>query len=150
MDYASIEVSSSGNFAYITALGVHQIIDHDIEASPKSYRYIKEILAIDGAFYQLYRYGDDTIGLSLSKHEPTRWGVAKNNVYLPDLVYYSPLYAHRVREFLLLGKTDEEQMQVLLVPDDDRPPELKSVPLTWAEARTILDRKWEKEYGRPL
>ena len=145
----SIEVSSSGNFAYITAPGVHQIIDHDIEASPKSYRYIGKILAIDGAFYQLFVTAQCSILLSLSKPERTRWGVAKSEVYL-NLVYFSSLYANRGREFLILGKTDEEQMQVLLVPDDNYAPELRSVPLTWAEARAILDRKWEKKYGRTL
>ena len=150
MRYASIEVSSSGNFAYITALKIHQIIDHDFEASPKSYRYIEGILAIDGAFYQLFVTVEGSILLQLSKPEPTRWSVAKSKVHLRDLVYCSSLYADRARVFLILGKTDEEQMHVLVVPENDCAPELKSVPLTWAEARAILDRKWEKEYGRPL
>lgn len=34
-----------------------------------------------------------------------------------------------------------------MVPDDDRAPELKTIPLSWADARAILDQKWEEEYG---
>ena len=119
-----------------------------MEVSPKPYRYIEEILANDGAFYQLYDYGSDSIGLSLSKPEPTKRVIARHSVDLPDLVFLSSLYSDRARKFLVLGKTDEDQMHVLLVPDNDCAPELKSVPLTWAEARAILDEKWEKKWGK--
>ena len=33
---------------------------------------------------------------------------------------------------------------------DDRVPELKTISLTWAEARAMLNRKWEEKYGHPI
>lgn len=140
--------SSSGDFAYVRSVrNTYQVIQQNIEFSPTSYRYIETYLAADGTFYELVYFSANSVALSCTKTEPTRGDVAPKSVSLYDLVHFSSLYADRCRIFLILGKTDDDYMHALIVPDDDRAPELKTMPLTWAEARAILDRKWKDKYA---
>lgn len=104
-------------------------------------------LAIDGAIYGLVALAGYSIGLRFTKPEPTRRKIAINSVYLLDLVHFSSLYANRYRIFLILGETDNDYMHALMVPEEDGAPELKRIPLTWAEARAILDKMWEKRWN---
>lgn len=67
---------------------------------------------------------------------------APERVGIPNLVHFSSSYAYRCQVFLILGRTDDEYLQALLIPNDDDAPELKTIPLTWANARAILDQKW--------
>ena len=106
-----------------------------------------EELAIDGTLYWLGCDRANSVFLSSTKFEPTRRKLATNIVSLGYLVHFSSLYANRCRIFLILGETDNDDMHVLMVPEEDGAPEMKTIPLTWAEARAILDRKWEDQYG---
>ena len=45
--------------------------------------------------------------------------------------------------FLLLGPNDNEKMRLLLVPYDGRVPEIRTLSLTFAEAKARLEEKWE-------
>ena len=45
------------------------------------------------------------------------------------------------------GKTDGDCMHALMVPDDDRAPELKTISLSWTDARAVPDKKWEEDHG---
>lgn len=153
---AGVAFSSSGDFAYIEG-GHHerrwQIIKNGMESSSKSYRYMQDCLAVDGAFYsvsRLSRYSENSLHLSLTKPEPSVRQGFPEIVWLRNLVHLSSSYAHRCQVFLLLGRTDDEYMQALLIPDNDDAPEIKTIPLTWAKARAILDQKWETAFRRPL
>lgn len=143
-----VAFSSSGDFAYIRDSQTnYQIIEQDIEVSPTSHRYIEQFLAIDGTFYELERSFTNSIYLLSTKTEPPRRNVARKKVWLDNLVHFSFSNGNYCRLFLILGKTDNDYMHALMVPEDDGAPELKTIPLTWAEARAILDRYWEDQYG---
>lgn len=143
-----IGFSSSGDYAYISiGRRNHQIILQDIEVSLTSQRYIARCLAVDGTFYKLVHSTNNSSSLSSAKAEPTRRDVATKRVWLDNLVQFLPSNGNNCRLFLILGKTDNEYMHALMVPYDHGAPELKTIPLTWAEARAILDRKWEDKYG---
>lgn len=127
------------------------MIKDNIEVSPTSHhRYIESSLAVDGAYYTIDSPGRcSTIPLSLTRLTPTKWSVAKKSVGLPNLVSLSSTLASKRKAFLLLGRTDEDQMHVLLVPtfDNECAAEVKTIPLTWAEARAKLDQMWEEKWG---
>ncbi len=125
-----------------------QIILDDIEISSTPCRYIYSSLAIDDAFYEMISDDGYSIHLTLTKPAPTKWHATIKTVDLPNLVYLSSFYASRCRFFLLLGRTDEENMRALIIPYNDSFPEVKEIPLTWAKARALLDNKWEDRWGR--
>ena len=149
----NVGFSSSGDFAYTESRSdsrrKYQIIKDSFKVSPRSFRYIERCLATDGAFYELDFSGNGTLQLALIKPEFTKWDVAKHRVCLPNLAHISSYYYERSysNTFLLLGKTDEDYMQILVAPRDDRAPVLKTILLTWREARVMLNRKWEEKYG---
>ena len=129
------------------------VIKDNIDVSSTSNRYIQRFLAVDGSLYELRCLGY-SVALILHKSESSRRGVADDStrrrvaddsVALRNLVYLSSSYTWPYEAFLLLGNTDEDYMHVLLVPgiDNDCAPEVKEIPLTWAEARAILDRNWK-------
>lgn len=145
---AVVGFSSSGDFAYIkVGHYIYKIIQQNIEFSPAPHRHIEQYLIVDDTLYELRYSSANSVFLSCTKTEPTREDVATKKVGIKDLVHFSSLYTDRCRIFLILGKTDDDYMHALIVPDDDRAPELKTIPLTWAEARAILDRKWKDKHG---
>ncbi len=87
-----------------------------------------------------------SIQLVLTKPAPTKWDAARE-VWLPNLAHLSSFHVDRSKVFLLLGRTDEDNMRALIIPDNDFSPEVKEIPLTWAKARALLDQKWEDEWG---
>ena len=94
--------------------------------------------------------GETSLRLELTKPEPTRKDGAPESVWIPNLVHLSSSYAHRCQVFLILGATDEDYMHALLIPNNDDAAEIQRIPLTWAEARAILDQKWETACRRTL
>lgn len=49
------------------------------------------------------------------------------------------------RGVLLLGENDDHKIRLLMVPENDRLPEIQDLPLTFSQARAILEQKWEEE-----
>ena len=45
--------------------------------------------------------------------------------------------------FLLLGANDEETMHLLTVPHSGRVPKIRTLPLSFAEAKLRLEKEWE-------
>lgn len=122
-----VAYSSSGDFVYIRNKRDYefmdeairsQIIKDDIEVSSTSYRYIESahgsILAIDGSLYETI-IGDQWIHLRLTK---LKEGVVEveHSVKIRSLFHIPPSYSRECQAFLLLGKTDEDCMRVLLIP----------------------------------
>ena len=85
--------------------------------------------------------------LRFNKAKLVRGSRPYEDVYLFNLAYLSSSYAKGSSVYIILGKTDEDQMHALVIPHNREAPELKTIPLTWAEAQAILQRKWEDRYG---
>ena len=71
-------------------------------------------------------------------------------VLLRDIASFSSHLAAADR-FLLLGENDDEKMRMLIAPDDGRTPVVKTLSLTFSEARVRLEKEWqmrEKEWRR--
>ena len=69
---------------------------------------------------------------------------------LRDVASYSSHLANTNR-FLLLGANDDEKMRMLIAPHDGSAPVIKTLSLTFAEARVRLEKEWqrqEKEWQR--
>ena len=96
---------------------------------------------------------EHTVQLVLAKPAPRGWDIASCDVEIPNLTHISSLYAFKFEAYLLLGRTDDEDMHVLIIPRKKSrkkyPPELKTIHLTWADAKRILNEKWEQKWGRP-
>ena len=147
-EYLEVGFSTFGDFAYIESEVNRRISKDSFGGSPTSYRYMQQSLAVDRAFYEIHIYLDCSIWLSLAKPRSTGWSGVDYRVYLENLAYVSSFYADQCQVFLLLGRTDDDYMHVLLIPKNDCAPELKTIPLTWAEARAKLDQKWEEDLQR--
>lgn len=106
-----------------------------------------ELLAYDGLFYSCKSLSSQH---TLVMYQPGWPG--KCCVTLSISVTISQSYADNRRKYLLLGNNDDESMRLLLIPlreyDDRRPVEVKTIPLTWAQARVELNRLWEEKYGK--
>lgn len=64
-----------------------------------------------------------------------------------DLAYFPSCYDCRYfKLFLILGKTDDVKLRCMIVPDDHRPAEIKTLPITWAKAQEMLDQEPEEKY----
>lgn len=77
----------------------------------------------------------------------------KYHVTLSISATISQSYSYNSHLHLLLGKHDDERMRLLLIPvnnysGDRRPAEIKTIPLTWAQAQAELHRLWEEKYGK--
>lgn len=115
---------------------------------PCSYSFSRHFLAYGGRLYSLQSASVDHSRLTLTMNQPG-WPV-QHNVHLSNWVIVSQIYKHDVSISLLLGKNDDERMRLLISPwgyGDRRFAEIKTIPLTWAEAQAELNRLWEKRYG---
>lgn len=145
-----VAFSSSGDFAYTKFdqwdkfkecyLPRWRIIKDNVKVSSISYRYMQRSLVVDGALYKL-----NVDGCSIHLELALPWPEFFSTGTLPNLVSLSSSYVDRCKAFLLLGQTDEDEMRILFIPENGCVPEVKTIPLTWAEARAILDRKREDQ-----
>ena len=122
------------------------IVEGKAEATARSPRYLYRFLVIGSNQYRALTY-DHSLALSLLEFGPRGLHKPVKATWLYNLAHLSASYADRSKIYLILGKTDDEHMHALVIPDNREAPELKRIPLTWAEARAILQRKWEDKYG---
>lgn len=64
-------------------------------------------------------------------------------MYLNNIASYSSDFA-AADQFLLLGANDQERMRMLIAPRDGRTPVIKTLSLTFAEALSRLENKWQR------
>ena len=69
-------------------------------------------------------------------------------MYLDDIASYSSDFAD-ADWFLLLGANDQEKMRMLIAPHDGRTPVIKTLSLTFAEARSRLERERQRLFVEP-
>ena len=58
-----------------------------------------------------------------------------------------PSSAIDAERYLLLGPNENEKMRLLTVPHGGRAPEIRSLSLTFAEAKLRLDKEWEAQHS---
>ena len=71
------------------------------------------------------------------------WIETRPAVFLRNIASYPSHYA-AADKYLLLGENDDEKMRLLIAPHDDRAPIIKTLSLTFAEARSRLQKEWER------
>lgn len=69
-------------------------------------------------------------------------------VILHDVAAYSS-QIDPAEKFLLLGAEDHEKMRLLIAPFDGRTPVIKTLSLTFAEARARLEKGWQRLHAKP-
>ena len=158
--------SDSGTFILISfQMGIMpsmpQVI-HQLDADPVTTRYFPLT-----DLYYLHKYltpsGEFTIETEEVDRNSTRLAsrkVAKNNlleessdftgqdqdetpIYLDNVICCPSSLADGDR-FLLLGKNDDEKMRLLIVPRQGRSLEIRSLSLTFNEAKSRLEAEWKK------
>ena len=67
-------------------------------------------------------------------------------VYLDNFICYPSSLADSDR-FLLLGSNDDEKMRLLIAPREGRALEIRSLPLTFNEAKQRLEAEWAKRHA---
>ena len=68
------------------------------------------------------------------------------SVYLDNFICYPSSLADSDR-FLLLGSNDDEKMRLLIAPREGRALEIRSLPLTFNEAKQRLEAEWAKRHA---
>lgn len=63
---------------------------------------------------------------------------------LPDIALYSSRLAD-ARRYLLLGPNDDERMRLVIIPRDETVVQIMTLSLTFAGAKTRLEKEWEKQ-----
>lgn len=88
-------------------------------------------------------YNDDNASVALeliSFDDDGFWKGTRPAVMLRDVAAYSSWFAAADR-YLLLGKNDDEKMRLLIAPHDEKAPVIKTLSLTYAEARARLEKE---------
>ena len=130
---------------------------NQIDTGPLPPRYIPSSLLLDNSLSLdnslVLFYDDDntSVTLELIKFDNNGfWRGTRPAVLLRNIASYSSRYAV-VYRFLLLGANDDENMRMLIAPRYGRTPVVKTLSLTFAEARARLEKEWqrqEKEWQR--
>ena len=142
-----------------TVRGVVPHIIHHLDADPVSTRYFPLSLSHNhltpsGEYLIETEEADRTsCRLALRKlpkdklfeeySDGTRQHQVDPPVYLDNIACYSSRLADSYR-YLLLGENDDEDMRLLIVPDEGRSLEIKPLSLTFNEAKRRLEAKWEQ------
>ena len=71
------------------------------------------------------------------------WKSTEPAVMLRNVAAYSSHFAVADR-YLLLGANDDEKMRLLIAPHDERAPVIQTLSLTFAEARSRLEKEWQR------
>ena len=76
------------------------------------------------------------------------WKGTEPAVVLRNVASYSSKLAVADR-YLLLGINDDEKMRLLIVPHDEGTPIIKTLSLTFAEARARLEKERQRLHAEP-
>ena len=119
-------------------------IVHQIDISPLPARFIRGSLSFDKSLVIVHDGNNASVALELIKFaENGLWRGTETPVVLGDVASYSSHFA--VADcYLLLGAHDDEKMRLFIAPHDERAPVMKTLSLTFAEARSRLETKWRK------
>lgn len=119
-----------------------------MDINPVPSRSIYRTLSLDNSLVFLYDGNNASVALGLIK--PVKngfWKATEPAVVLDDVAAYSSHFAAADR-YLLLGENDDQKMRLLIAPHDERTPVIKTLSLTFAEARARLEKKWQRLHGK--
>ena len=112
---------------------------------------LKNVLSLDNSLVIFHDDDNTSVKLELIKFDDEGfWRGTRPAVLLRNIASYSSHLAAADR-FLLLGENDDEKMRMLIAPDDGRTPVVKTLSLTFSEARVRMEKEWqmrEKEWRR--
>ena len=115
-----------------------------IDTAPVPTRYIWKSWSLDNFFVIFHDDNNTSVTLELIKLDDSGfWRGNRPAVLLEDIASYSSHWADADR-FLLLGASDDEKMRMLIAPHDERTPVIKTLSLTFAEARSRLEKEWQR------
>ena len=115
-----------------------------IDTPPLSSRYISSSLSLDNSVFIFHGDDNTSVELELIKfNNKGFWRGTRPAILLRDIASYSSHLADADR-FLLLGANDDGKMRMLIAPDDGRTPVIKTLSLTFAEARARLEKEWQR------
>ena len=140
--------SDCGTFVYLENRAErkdwwYQIV-HQVDTSPVPARYIRNFWSVDNAITVFYGGDHTSVTLELIKFDDNGfWSGNGPTVWLEDIASYSSRLVDAER-FLLLGAHDDEKMRMLIVPRDGTTPVIKTLSLTFAEARSRLEKEWQR------
>ncbi len=148
-----LSFSDCGTFAYIAGivdLGQrwYQIV-HQVETPSAILRFIEYSLSFNNSIIRFIGYNSSSAKLELFKiPESGFWG-PKNEppVVIDDVAAYSSQLTDS-ELFLLLGTEVDENMRLLIIPSDGRTPVIKTLSLTFAEARARLEKEWQRLHAK--
>ena len=145
--------SDCGTFAYLESRLWYQdhylSMIHPIETRMVIPRYIHRSyvansLSFDNSRLILHDSDNTSVSLELIKFDDTDFVEGKTpRVLLRNIASYSSQLA-TADLLLLLGANDDENMRVLIAPHDEKTPVIKTLSLTFAEARSRLEKEWQR------
>ena len=119
-----------------------------MDIDPVPFRYINktwsESWSSENSLILFHNDNNTSVALELIKFDQTGfWRGSWPAVPLENLASYSSHHAAADRH-LLLGANDDEKMRLLIAPHGDGTPVIQPLSLTFAEARSRLQREWER------
>ena len=112
-----------------------------MDINPAPARSIYGPLSVGNSMVVLHDDNNASVALELiSFDDDGFWKGTRPAVMLRDVAAYSSWFAAADR-YLLLGKHDDEKMRLLIAPHDEKAPVIKTLSLTYAEARARLEKE---------
>lgn len=140
--------SDCGTFAYIASTFRRQVQwlskVNQIDTKPVLPRCLHSSLSFDNSRVAFHDDDNNSVALELIKFDDTDFVEGKTPaVLLRNIASYSSHFATADR-FLLLGANDNERMRLLIARHDEKTPVIKTLSLTFAEARSRLEKEWQR------
>lgn len=124
------------------------LIVHRMDINPVPARFICTSLSFDNNFVNFFDGNNASVALGLIKFDDNGfWKGTESAVMLRDVAAYSSEFAVADR-YLLLGANDDDKMRLLIAPHDERDPVIKTLSLTFAEARSRLEKEWRRLHAK--
>lgn len=115
-----------------------------MDISPVHSQFIDNSLSLDNSLVVFYDQDNAAVALELIKLDKNGfWKGTRPVVMLDNIASYSSHFVTADRH-LLIGANDDERMRLLIAPHDNRAPVIKTLSLTFAEARSRLQKEWER------
>ena len=120
-----------------------------MDTNPVPTRFIDNALSFEDSRIVFHNHNNPSAALELITLDNNGfWKGTEPAVVLRNVASYSSKLAVADR-YLLLGKNDDERMRILIAPRDEGTPIIKTLSLTFAEARARLEKKRQKVHAEP-
>lgn len=122
---------------------------HRMNTNPVPTRFIDDALSSEDS--RVVFHDDDNASAALELITPDGYGFwrgTKPAVMLRNVASYSSKLAVADR-YLLLGMNDDEKIRLLIAPHDEGTPIIKTLSLTFAEARARLEKERQRLLAEP-